>query len=289
MTDPSSASPLSPLSDLAAEEKALRSGSFGQVASHYERFRPGPTPAVVDWLLPTHVGTVVDLGAGTGALTRLLVDRADQVVGVEPDDRMRSVLADQVPGARAVKGRGESIPLPDNSADAVLASASWHWMEPVATLHEVARVLVPGGILGALWTGPDPDGPFLVQAQALLAQRSSGAQDGPGTGDADDRSDEYAGFILGDAARPGSTLQIPPGAPFDQPEHEAFTWDIALNADELIGLLGTMSSIITLPEDTRNGVFDEARRLLREFLHVEGQVTVDVRFLSDVWRSRRHD
>ncbi|HEX4244817.1 MAG TPA: class I SAM-dependent methyltransferase, partial [Acidimicrobiales bacterium] len=142
--------------------KAVRAGSFGQVASHYERFRPGPPPAAIDWILPTHVARVVDLGAGTGALTRMLVDRADEVVAVEPDDRMRSVLVQEVSRARAVSGRGEAMPLPDGSVDAVLASSSWHWMDVVPALHEVARVLVPGGVLGAVWSGPDPEGAFLV-------------------------------------------------------------------------------------------------------------------------------
>ena len=95
-------------------------------------------------------------------------------------------------------------------------------------------------------------------------------------------------LIMGDALRPSSSLEIPPGVPFDQPEHAVFTWDVALNADELIGLLGTFSSIITLPEETRKGVVAEARRLLRELLGVEGDVTVDVAFRSDAWRSRRH-
>ncbi|MDP9332083.1 MAG: hypothetical protein M3Q30_02045, partial [Actinomycetota bacterium] len=61
------------------------------LASHDERYRPGPPVEGVDWILPTHVARVVDLGAGTGALTRLLVGRADEVVAIEPDDRMRSV------------------------------------------------------------------------------------------------------------------------------------------------------------------------------------------------------
>ena len=95
------------------------------------------------------------------------------------------------------------------------------------------------------------------------------------------------GLILGDALRPMSTLEIPQGVPFEQPEHESFTWDVALNADELIGLLGTLSWIITMPEETRRAVFEEARRLLRDFLGVAGDVTVDVAFRSDVWRSVR--
>ncbi|HEY5013573.1 MAG TPA: hypothetical protein VIK61_12825, partial [Acidimicrobiia bacterium] len=77
------------------------------------------------------------------------------------------------------------------------------------------------------------------------------------------------------------------GVPFDQPEHAVFTWDVALDADELIGLLGTFSSIIAMPDDRRGRVIAEARRLLRELLSVEDDVTVDVAFRAEAWRSRR--
>jgi SAM-dependent methyltransferase len=275
-----------PLSHLAPQAKAERAGSFGGAASHYERYRPGPPVAAVEWILPTKLGTVVDLGAGTGALTRLLIGRAEEVVAVEPDDRMRAVLTEQVPGIRAVTGRGESMPIPDRGADAVLASSSWHWMDATPTLHEVGRILVPGGVLGVLWSGPDPEGAFVSQAQALLAGQS---QSGAAGGDDDLPASELSGLIMADAGRPPSTLEIPPGVPFDQPEHEVFTWDVALNADELIGLLGTFSWIITMPDETRRRVIAEARRLLRELLGVEGEVTVDVAFRADAWRSRRHE
>jgi SAM-dependent methyltransferase len=265
-----------PLSQLPADEKAKRAASFGAAASHYERYRPGPPPAAVDWVVPQHVGRIVDLGAGTGALTRLLTDRADEVVAVEPDDRMRAVLASEVPAARAVGGRGESIPLPDGFADAVIASSSWHWMDPLPTLHEVGRVLVPGGVLAALWSGPDPEGAFIDQARALLAQRPQGAGD-----------TEAADAILTDTDRPLPTLEILPGVPFEAPEHEIFRWDVALTADDLIGLLGTLSWVITMEPDVRERILTSARRLLAELLGVEGDVTVDVGFRCDVWRSAR--
>ena len=273
-----------------SQEKAERAGSFGAVASQYERYRPGPPVAAVDWLLPTRVGMVIDLGAGTGALTRLLVDRAEEVVAVEPDGRMRSVLTAEAPGVRAVMGRGESMPVPDSCADAVLASSSWHWMDPIPTLNEVGRVLLPGGTLGAVWSGPDFEGPFLVQARALLAEQWRGGAEVVvvGQGEGDPHGGEFASLIMGDALRPTFSLEIPPGVPFDQPEHEVFTWDVALNADELIGLLGTLSSIITMAPDRRERVIAEARRLLRELLGVEGEVTVDVAFRADAWRSRRN-
>jgi SAM-dependent methyltransferase len=275
------------VSAVAAQEKARRAGSFGGVASHYERYRPGPPVAAVDWFLPTRVARVVDLGAGTGALTRLLIDKAEEVVAIEPDDRMRSVLTKELLGVRAVIGRGESMPIPDSCADAVLASSSWHWMDPIPTLREVARVLVPGGILGALWSGPDPEGPFMVQARALLAEQSHDGADAAVLGEGDGDVGEFASLIVGDALRPTFGFEIPPGVPFDQPEHEVFTWDVALNTDELIGLLGTFSSIINMPDDRRERVIAEARRLLRELLGVEGDATVDVAFRADAWRSRR--
>src|ERR1700677_159307 len=90
------------ISDLSTHEKERRSGSFGSVAAHYDKYRPGPPLVAVDWILSSEpTGTIIDLGAGTGALTRLLVDRAEQVVAIEPDDRMRSVLVEEVPSARA--------------------------------------------------------------------------------------------------------------------------------------------------------------------------------------------
>jgi SAM-dependent methyltransferase len=234
------------------------------------------------------VPRAVDLGAGTGALTRVLTRRAHEVIAVEPDDRMRSVLASEHPGIRALKGSGESMPLADGSVDAVLASSSWHWMDPIPTLHEVARVLVPGGILGVLWSGPDPEGSFLVNASELLGRRSPV---GAGEGEARDAlgKEEFATLIQGDGVRPATVLDIPPGLPFAAPEHKIISWDVPLDADDLIGLLGTLSWVILMSEEARRRLIGEARRLLRELLGVEGDTTVDVDFRADVWRTRRHE
>ena len=276
------------LSDLTPEERAKLAASFGGVAVEYERFRPGPPVEAVEWILPSHARRVVDLGAGTGALSRILVDRVDEVVAVEPDQRMRSVLVDALPEVRAVDGRGEAIPLPDNWADAVVASSSWHWMDPVPTLHEVARVLVPGGVLGALWSGPDPESGFVAQARALLAGGPLAGSETEGV----DPGEEPGGgglvrLVMGDPDRLRFSLQIPPGVPFEQPEHFVHTWNVALNSEELIGLLGTFSWIITMPEETRTRVVGEARRLLRDVVGLEGDATVDVGFRSDAFRARR--
>jgi SAM-dependent methyltransferase len=267
-------------SPLTPEQKAERAGSFGAAATQYERYRQGPPAAAVDWALTAPVRTIVDLGAGTGGLTRLLVGRAEDVVAVEPDDRMREVLIESVPGVRALAGRGDSIPLPDASVDAVLASSSWHWMDTVPTLLEVGRVLVPGGALVAMWSGPDPDSGLIAQARELLA--------GEGSTDIDDERRSELSASLGNQNASDQGLEIPPGVPFDQPEQTVFTWEVALNADELIGLLGTFSWVILMEDEARDRLFDTARRVLRDGLGVSGDVTVDIGYRAEVFKARRH-
>jgi SAM-dependent methyltransferase len=68
-----------------------RARSFGTVSEDYDRFRPGPAPAVAVWLVGPDAHAVIDLGAGTGALTGVLAGRVEQVTAVEPDERMRAV------------------------------------------------------------------------------------------------------------------------------------------------------------------------------------------------------
>ena len=112
--------------------RAVRAGSFDSAAGLYERGRPPYPPAALDWLLPPGARRVLDLGAGTGKLTRQLVARGLDVVAVEPLDGMRAELARVVPGARVLAGSAERIPLADGAVDAVLAAQAWHWVRPGA-------------------------------------------------------------------------------------------------------------------------------------------------------------
>ena len=93
-------------------DRETRRLSFGSVATDYDRYRPGPPPQALDWLIPPDAQAVLDLAAGTGAVTRELVGRAARIVAVEPDERMRAVLAARCPAAEVLAGRGEDIPLP---------------------------------------------------------------------------------------------------------------------------------------------------------------------------------
>jgi SAM-dependent methyltransferase len=129
--------------------------SFGTVAERYDRFRPGYAAGAVTWALGERPRRVVDLGAGTGILSRLLRDLGHEVIAVEPDDSMRGRLIEVSPGITALPGAAEQIPLPDGAVDAVVAGQAYHWFDPDLAHPEIARVLRPGGVFAALWNDAD--------------------------------------------------------------------------------------------------------------------------------------
>jgi SAM-dependent methyltransferase len=135
--------------------------SFGSEAARYHQTRPSYPPAALDLVLNslTEVGETprrfLDVGAGTGKLTALLLDRGAEVVAVDPDPDMLAVLAQQLPGVRALAGRAEAIPLPDGSVDAVVAGQAYHWFSRPDADREIARVLRPGGVAGLFWNISD--------------------------------------------------------------------------------------------------------------------------------------
>lgn len=141
-------------------------------AAAYERARPTYPDAAVA-LLVEHLGirpgaTVVDLAAGTGKLTRLLVPTGARVVAVEPVAAMREQLTVTVPGVDVLDGTAESLPLGDASVDAVTVAQAFHWFRPAEALAELARVLRPGGGLGLLWNERDESVPWVAEMSKVM-------------------------------------------------------------------------------------------------------------------------
>jgi len=149
------------------------SRSFEDVAELYERTRPGYPEPAVDWLVEQleidTASTVLDLGAGTGKLTRAFVDRSTRVIAVEPGPEMLAQLRRVVPEAEAVLGAAEDIPLRDDSVDAVVCGQAFHWFRVEEALREIARVLRAGGGLGLIWNMRHPQDPLQKEVTALLA------------------------------------------------------------------------------------------------------------------------
>jgi ubiquinone/menaquinone biosynthesis C-methylase UbiE len=138
--------------------------SFDRVADEYERTRPSYPPTLLDRLPVSADAAVLDLGAGTGKLTRVLAARYRDVVAVEPLANMRGMLERVVPGVSALPGSAERIPLDDASVDAVFAAQAFHWFDKPVALPEIARVLRPGGVLAVVWNEPDHDRPSPLPA-----------------------------------------------------------------------------------------------------------------------------
>ena len=132
-----------------------RARSFESVAAEYERHRPEYPEEALRWaaeqlgLAPG--ARVLDVGAGTGKLTRGLVALGFELVAVEPGAPMLAQLRVAVPEAEALEGPAEAIPLPDASVQATFAGQAFHWFDRPRALPELHRVIKPSGGLVLLW------------------------------------------------------------------------------------------------------------------------------------------
>jgi ubiquinone/menaquinone biosynthesis C-methylase UbiE len=142
--------------------------SFGDVAEAYERGRPTYPVEAVRWMLGDQPRTVLELGAGTGKLTRVLTGLGHDVHATDPDPAMLRILHRAVPGVRTAEASAEEVPLADASVDAVVAAQAFHWFDLDRTLPELARVLRPGGRLAVVWNYRNEKIPWVRRLGALI-------------------------------------------------------------------------------------------------------------------------
>ena len=153
-------------------------GSFGAAAAAYAEHRPDYAEAAVRWALQDAPGPrVLDLGAGTGKLTATLAALDVEVVAVEPDAAMLSELRHVLPAVRALSGSAEEIPLPDASIDAVVAGNALHWFNMDVAGSEIARILVPGGLLAGLWNVMDDRVDWVAGLERVSGAAAVGPRD----------------------------------------------------------------------------------------------------------------
>jgi len=212
------------------------------VAETYERRRPTYPAALVEWLverLGLRPGaTVVDLGAGTGKLTRGLVPSGARVIAVEPLSEMREQLEAVVPDAEVLAGSAEQLPLPDSSVDAVVAASAFHWFETEQALSEIHRVLAPGGALATVGNGRDLSDPLQRGIQAIVGRYLP-------------TTDEILSWI---AVVDASPL-------FGPAEEFATTFEQWFDAEGLAERMGTVSYVARLPDEERLHVLAQIREL----------------------------
>ncbi|WP_433127626.1 class I SAM-dependent methyltransferase [Micromonospora sp. CA-240977] len=238
--------------------------SFGAAAAEYDRFRPRYPVEAVRWALDGLGGSawVVDLGAGTGILTRGVLALGHQVTPVEPDPGMRAQLDAATPGTRSLAGGAESLPLPDGVADAVVVGQAYHWFDRELAHAEIARVLRPGGTFAPIWNLRD-------DRVGWVAELGRIAHLGDNAGNVVER---YTDF----------------GPAFGSIELGEFTHHTALTSDELIAMLHTRSYWLTASAERRETIDRQLRELFATHPDLAGRATVELPYRTIVLRARRH-
>jgi ubiquinone/menaquinone biosynthesis C-methylase UbiE len=222
--------------------------TFDKTAEIYEWARPGwPVEAVdhvIEQLGVDSNATVLDLGAGTGKLTRTLIDRFDSVTAVEPLDGMRTLLESLIPNAETYAGNAESIPLGDDSVDAVFSADAFHWFEGKVALAEITRVMRPRGGLVLMWNEPDkPTEPSIAAAGALLNERGSSER-------------QINRYASGKWQEPFSRSS------FEELSQAQFCHQQVVNREQLLAYFASMSWIAVLPDEEREVLLNDVRALL---------------------------
>ena len=241
--------------------------SFGAAAELYDRIRPSYPAAAIRWILGDEPCRVVDLGSGTGILSRQLADLGHEVIPVEPDAGMRAHAVDLSRGTRGplpVGGLAEAIPLADGSVDAVVTGQSYHWFDTERTHPEVARVLRSGGVFGPLWNLRDDEVPWVAELSQHL-------------------------YRAGGDRRGDSKLATNPsfGPAFGPVERALFPHSTVHTPDSLLELVHSRSYYIAGDPAFRERFDRAVRDLLDSHPDLAGRAEFELPYVTAAYRSRK--
>jgi SAM-dependent methyltransferase len=210
--------------------------SFGSAADRYDANRPSYPPAALTWALGTQSRQVVDLGAGTGILTRVLRSLGHDVRPVEPDEGMRARLSTSSPEVTPLAGTAEQIPLPDAAVDAVMAGQAYHWFDPERAHPEIARVIRPGGVFAPVWNIRDESVAWVAELSEIID---------------DTRAGDHAGLLTNPDF----------GPEFGTVASNRFQHEAPMTADRLVTLVTTRSYYLTATPQRRAELEARVREL----------------------------
>lgn len=242
-----------------------RALSFGAAAEQYDRLRPRYPAEALRWALGDRPLRVVDLGAGTGILSRALAALGHEVVPVEPDPAMRARLAEASPGLTPLAGSAEQIPLPAASADAVVAGQAYHWFDRDRANAEAARVLRPGGVFAPLWNVRDGSVGWVAEL-SVIAEDDTAGRGGPPLPE-----DVSFGPVFGPVTR------------------ATFPHRISHTVETLVGLIATRSYYLTASPERQRELARRVRELCARHPDLAGRDTFWLPYQTYVYRAVRLD
>jgi ubiquinone/menaquinone biosynthesis C-methylase UbiE len=228
-----------------SDDRQQQARSFGSVADAYDRGRPTYPADAVGWLTTSGARdaggdqlTVLELGAGTGKLTRTLVDQGHDVWATEPDEAMLAILRRDLPEVRTTVASAEQVPLGDASVDVVVAAQCFHWFDAEAALAEVSRVLKPGGHVALVWHERDERIPWVKKLGRVIGHQ--------------DRIDDPA------AALAASPL-------FTDVEEETFTHWQVVDRRTIVDLVTSRSHVAVMGEAERAATIEALLALYDDY------------------------
>ena len=242
---------------MSDDATADRATSFGRQAGAYDRGRPDYPAEAVEWMLSGVGSEVVDVGAGTGKLTRVVRATGRTVVAVDPDAVMLATLQARSPDIRTLVGTAEQLPLPDASADAVVLGQAWHWVDAAVASREIARVLRPGGTIGLIWNIRDRSTPWVAEFAGMM-ETSAGENLIEGVGP---RVDE----------------------PFGPLESAQYSWTRELSGEQLAELATSRSTVIAASAAERAAILAEVHELADRVS--DGHGTLHMPYVTHVFRA----
>jgi SAM-dependent methyltransferase len=207
---------------------------------------------------------VLDLGAGTGAFTSVLIDLGHQVVAAEPSMAMLHELRAPAVHHHRVQARGEALPFGDGRFDTVTMAGAFHWMDPRLAVPELARVLRQGGTVGILYNTREDSTPWAADLTALVTTTQPPSLAGHwGSGSV--------------SAFDGTDL-------FTPRDYREFRWAQPMDRTQWVGLVASRSYVINLDDVRRSEVLQATGALFDH--HADGAPTLDLPYRTQVWTAQ---
>ncbi|ALV45975.1 ubiquinone biosynthesis protein [Arthrobacter alpinus] len=243
-----------------AERRKHMATAFLGGGDHYHKVRPGYPEESLSWLVEKtgpHIEKALDVGAGTGKYTQLLVRHGWAIMAVDPSVDMLAQLAADLPQVTTLVGTAEHLALPDASADLVVVAQAWHWCDPLAASTEIARVLRSNGTLGLIWNQLDVGIPWVHRLARIM----------------------HAGDVHKPDFRPEVGPEFSLAEPLDTP------WVQAVTAEEIMELAKSRSYYLKASETVREKVLSNLHWYLFDHLGYAPGEVLDLPYVAQTWRA----
>lgn len=247
---------------------------FERAGDEYHRGRPDYPKEAIDFMIEklrifddrSDDKKVIDLGAGTGKFSKILVDRGISVTAVEPVAGMRAKFKELLPDQTVLDGSAEGIPLPEESCDLVIAAQAFHWFNGEKALREIHRILRPKGRLALIWNARDESIDWVSRLTEIIDPHEGGAP-------------RYKSGKWKEAFR--TTAQ------FSSLEQRSFHHVQSGPPEMIIDRVTSISFISALPVKERESVIAQVRGLLGSHADLKGKAQVDLPYRTDLFWCER--